>query len=134
MKVIFKHRWNKIIALVSFGVIIAAGVLYAMAHFFEVGTFEFILVAVAFMFIGDFIVAWNNERAIEQGKVELHNCILGKEATVIAPFLPVDNGYKGKVSLSGERWAANSSVELIEGDTVRVLGREGLVLLVERHE
>jgi membrane protein implicated in regulation of membrane protease activity len=133
MKTILNHRWSRFFAFTGIGVLVAAVLLYALAQFYDFGVLEFVLIAVVIIFISDIVLAWNNERAIQQGKVKLHNDILGKDATVIETFSPEDARFKGKVSLSGERWAANSSAALTEGEIVQVQAREGLVLSVERH-
>ena len=133
MKVILNHRWSRFFALTGFWVFLAVVLFYALAQFYDFGTLEFILIVVAFSVLSDFVLAWKNERAIEQGKVKLHNDILGKEATVVETFSPADAHFKGKVSLSGERWTANSSKALTKGEVVKVQAREGLVLSVERH-
>ena len=133
MKAILNHRWSSFFVFTGIGVLVAAVLLYALAQFYDFGTLEFILIAVVITLLSDFVLAWNNERAIQQGKVELHNDILRKDATVIETFSPADACFKGKVSLSGERWAANSSVPLTKGEIVQIQAREGLVLSVERH-
>lgn len=133
MKAILNHRWSRFFVFTGIGVLVAAVLLYALAQFYDFGTLEFILIAVVITLLSDFVLAWNNERAIQQGKVELYNDILRKDATVIETFSPADARFKGKVSLSGERWAANSSVALTKGEIVQIQAREGLVLSVERH-
>lgn len=133
MKFIINHRWSRFFILAGLGVLVAAAILYALAQFYDIGTLEVMLVVVGIIFLGDFVLAWNNERAIQQGKVELKNDILRKEATVIETFSPADTGFRGNVFLGGERWLANSSVALAKGEIVQVQAREGLVLSVERH-
>jgi len=133
MKPILNHKWSRFFVFTGIGVLVAAILLYALAQFYDFGVIEFILIAVFIIFLSDFVLAWNNERAIQQGKVKLHNAILGKDATVIETFSPADTYFEGNVSLSGERWAANSSAALTKGEIVQVQAREGLVLSVERH-
>lgn len=133
MKVILSNRWLRFVVPLGLGVLVGVVILFTLSRFYDFGTLEFVLIAVVITFLGDFVIAWNNERAIQQGKVKLHNDILGQEATVIESFSPTNSGFRGKVALSGERWAASSSAALTEGETVQVRAREGLVLSVERH-
>jgi membrane protein implicated in regulation of membrane protease activity len=133
MKAILNHRWSRFIVFTGIGLLVAAVLLYALAQLYDFGVLEFVLIAIVIILISDFVLACNNERAIQQGKVKLHNDILGKDATVIEAFSPQDARFMGKVSLSGERWTANSSAALTEGEIVQVQAREGLVLSVERH-
>ena len=133
MKVILSNKWLRFVVLLGLGIMVGAIILFMLSRFYNFGTLEFVLIAVAITLLGDFVVAWNNERAIQQGKVKLHNDILGQAATVIESFSSTDSGFRGKVALSGERWAANSSAPLTEGETVQVRAREGLVLSVERN-
>lgn len=52
--------------------------------------------------------------------------LIGREATVIAPCRP-----EGQVRLDGEIWQARCAAGAGTGDAVRVVGREGLLLVVE---
>lgn len=52
--------------------------------------------------------------------------LIGRAATVVSPCRP-----EGQVQLSGEIWAARCEGGAATGDTVTVVGRDGLVLLVE---
>jgi membrane-bound ClpP family serine protease len=131
MNSILSNRGFRLVILLGIGVVVGATILYALSRFYDFGTLEFVLIAIVITVVGDIIYAWNNERAIQQGKVKLHNDILGLEATVIEAFSPAQAGFRGKVTLRGERWAANSSKPLSEGETVHVQSREGMVLSVE---
>jgi membrane-bound ClpP family serine protease len=132
MKDIFNNRWARFFVIAGLGVLLSAVLVYVLVVFYDVGALELILIAVTVNLIGDFVFAWKNERAIQQGKVKLHNDMSGREATVLETFIRKDTDFRGKVSLSGERWTARSTVELAEGEIVKVRGREGLVLSVER--
>lgn len=132
MKPILNHKCSRFFVFTGIGVLVAAILLYALAQFYDFDVLEFILMTVVIIFLSDIFLAWNNERAIQQGKVKLHNAILGKDAIVLETFSPADTCFKGNVSLSGERWAANSSAALAKGEIVQVQAREGLVLSVER--
>ena len=72
MKAILNHRWSRFFVFTGIGVLVAAVLLYALAQFYDFSVFEFVLIAVAIIFISDFVLAWNNERAIQQGKIKLH--------------------------------------------------------------
>jgi membrane protein implicated in regulation of membrane protease activity len=53
--------------------------------------------------------------------------LLGRDAVVLSPCRPA-----GQVRLDGEIWAASCAAGADPGDTVRVVGRNRLVLVVER--
>ena len=53
--------------------------------------------------------------------------MVGAEALVVEPCRPL-----GRVRLQGELWAARCAEGADAGDTVRVLGLDGLTLVVER--
>ena len=128
-----KRRY-KFLIFAGVGASAATVLLYVLAKTYDFGVLEFVFVAVLILVVSDFVLAWVSERAIQQGKINLHNEILGKEVTVIEPFAPADARFKGSVSLGGERWSANSSAALTKGEIVWVQAREGLVLSVERQE
>jgi membrane protein implicated in regulation of membrane protease activity len=53
--------------------------------------------------------------------------LVGREAEVLSDCRP-----DGQVRLNGEIWDARCVAGAAEGETVRVVGRKGLTLLVER--
>jgi len=53
--------------------------------------------------------------------------LVGKEAEVLAPCRPI-----GQVRIGGEIWQARCEAGADTGETVRVVGLNGLTLLVER--
>ena len=53
--------------------------------------------------------------------------LIGKSGRVVTPCRPV-----GQVSVAGELWQARCEAGADEGDTVTVVGRDGLLLTVER--
>jgi membrane protein implicated in regulation of membrane protease activity len=55
--------------------------------------------------------------------------MIGADAEVLSALRP-----EGQVRLGGEIWDARSSMGADPGETVRVIGRRGLTLLVERKE
>jgi membrane protein implicated in regulation of membrane protease activity len=52
--------------------------------------------------------------------------LIGRDAVVISPCRP-----SGQVRLDGEIWEARSDAGAMAGETVRVIGRDGLTLIVE---
>jgi len=52
--------------------------------------------------------------------------LIGKEASVITPCRP-----NGQVRVNGEIWEARCAAGASSGDTVRVVGLDGLTLIVE---
>jgi membrane-bound serine protease (ClpP class) len=52
--------------------------------------------------------------------------LLGRTASVIRALDP-----EGQVKIDGEIWAARASTPAAVGDTVRIVGRDNLVLVVE---
>jgi membrane-bound serine protease (ClpP class) len=53
--------------------------------------------------------------------------LIGSKAKVVSPCRP-----DGQVQLSGEIWEARCAAGADPGETVRVVGRRGLTLVVER--
>jgi membrane-bound serine protease (ClpP class) len=53
--------------------------------------------------------------------------LIGRRARVVAACRPL-----GQVVLDGERWEARCEEGAGTGETVRIVGRDGLLLLVER--
>ena len=60
---------------------------------------------------------------------ELADEFLGRTCSVIEPILPGPNG--GKVYFKGTTWKAVANVEIPAGNTVRIIGKDSIVLLVE---
>jgi membrane-bound ClpP family serine protease len=56
---------------------------------------------------------------------------IGREAQAKTDFVFQDGQYSGKVYLEGEWWQARSSAPIKQGETCRILRREGLTLIVE---
>jgi len=65
---------------------------------------------------------WSRRRRAQVGAETL----IGAHATVVAACTP-----EGKVRVRGELWRARCDAGAGEGDEVRVVGREGLTLVVE---
>jgi membrane-bound serine protease (ClpP class) len=65
---------------------------------------------------------WSRRRRAQVGAETL----LGARATVTAPCVPF-----GQVRVKGELWRARCDAGVTEGTHVRVVGRDGLTLLVE---
>jgi membrane-bound serine protease (ClpP class) len=76
------------------------------------------------LFLGE-LGFWN--RTVRgKRKVVGADTLIGSQATVTATCRPT-----GQVRVSGEIWEARCAAGADPGDTVRVVGREGLALLVE---
>ena len=76
------------------------------------------------LFVGE-ILFWNRTVRRRRAAVGAET-LIGETATVLSPCRP-----DGQVRLSGEIWDARCPSGADSGDTVRVVGREGLKLLVE---
>ncbi|MGZ4256814.1 MAG: NfeD family protein [Gaiellaceae bacterium] len=71
------------------------------------------------------LLAWNRT-VKKRRRVVGAETLIGRDATVSTPCNP-----SGQVRLNGEIWEARATAAAAEGDTVRVVGRDGLTLLVE---
>src|SRR3954462_14754324 len=71
------------------------------------------------------LLAWNRTVKRRRRVVGVET-LIGKDAIVSAPCHP-----GGQVRLEGEIWEARCDKGADPGDTVRVVGRDGLTLLVE---
>jgi inner membrane protein len=60
---------------------------------------------------------------------ELTDEFLGRTCSVTVPILPGPAG--GKVNFKGTTWKALANVEIPAGETVRIIGKDSIVLLVE---
>jgi membrane protein implicated in regulation of membrane protease activity len=72
------------------------------------------------------LVFWSRTVRRKPVAVGAHT-LVGREARVISPCRP-----EGQVQLDGEIWQARCAGGAEEGDNVRVVARERLVLVVER--
>ena len=71
------------------------------------------------------LFAWN--RTVKHRKKAVGaQTLIGKDAVVTTPCRPV-----GQVRLDGEIWEARCDAGASPGDRVRVIGRDGLTLVVE---
>ena len=71
------------------------------------------------------LFAWN--RTVKHRKKAVGaQTLIGKDAVVTTPCRPV-----GQVRLDGEIWEARCDAGASQGDRVRVIGRDGLTLVVE---
>ncbi len=71
------------------------------------------------------LLAWNRTVKHRRRVVGVQT-LIGKDATVTEPCRP-----SGQVRLAGEIWAARCDQGADPGDTVRVVGRDDLTLVVE---
>jgi membrane-bound serine protease (ClpP class) len=81
------------------------------------------LVAIPLWFIE--LLAWNRT-VRHKRKVVGAQTLIGRNATVTEPCRPT-----GQVRLDGEIWEARCDAGADPGDTVRVVGRDELTLVVE---
>jgi membrane protein implicated in regulation of membrane protease activity len=72
------------------------------------------------------LFAWNRTMRGRRQVVGAQ-ALIGAEATVLEPCRP-----KGQVRVNGEIWEARCEDGADRGETVRIVGRDALVLLVER--
>ena len=82
------------------------------------------LVAIPLWFVE--LLAWNRTVKHRRRAVGAQT-LIGKDATVTEPCRP-----SGQVRLNGEIWGARCDEGADPGDTVRVVGRDKLTLVVER--
>jgi membrane protein implicated in regulation of membrane protease activity len=82
------------------------------------------LVAIPLWFVE--LLAWNRTVKNRRRAVGAQT-LIGKDATVTEPCRP-----SGQVRLNGEIWGARCDEGADPGDTVRVVGRDNLTLVVER--
>ena len=76
------------------------------------------------VFVGE-VLFWN--RKVRSGRKAVGaQTLIGTEATVVSACHP-----GGQVRIGGEIWAARCSAGADLGETVTVVGRDGLTLLVE---
>jgi membrane protein implicated in regulation of membrane protease activity len=71
------------------------------------------------------LFAWNRTVKHRRKAVGAQT-LIGKQAVVSTPCRPV-----GQVRLNGEIWEARCAAGASTGDRVRVIGRDGLTLVVE---
>ncbi len=71
------------------------------------------------------LMAWNRTVKHRRKAVGAQT-LIGKDAVVSMPCRPV-----GQVRLDGEIWEARCDAGASQGDRVRVIGRDGLTLVVE---
>lgn len=71
------------------------------------------------------LFAWNRTVKHRRKAVGAQT-LIGKQAVVSTPCRPV-----GQVRLNGEIWEARCAAGASPGDRVRVIGRDGLTLVVE---
>jgi len=82
------------------------------------------LIAIPLWFVE--LLAWNRTVKHRRRAVGAQT-LIGKDATVTEPCRP-----SGQVRLNGEIWGARCDEGADPGDTVRVVGRDNLTLVVER--
>jgi membrane-bound serine protease (ClpP class) len=73
-----------------------------------------------------FELAYWNRTARNRRRIVGAQTLIGRTASVISALQP-----EGQVKVDGEIWAARASAGAGVGDTVRIVGRDNLVLVVE---
>ena len=101
-------------------ILVALVLLFALPHPWNVVGFAAGLAC----FAGE-VVFWHRTVRGRRAAVGAQTMI-GESATVVSPCRPT-----GQVRLSGEIWAARCEGGADPGDTVEVVAREGLTLVVE---
>jgi membrane-bound serine protease (ClpP class) len=76
------------------------------------------------LFVVEVVFWWRRVRGLPVGAGA--ETLIGADARVLSPCHPV-----GEVAVAGERWQARCDAGADRGETVTVVGREGLVLTVE---
>jgi membrane protein implicated in regulation of membrane protease activity len=94
--------------------------------FFLPGPWNFIGFAVCVALFFPELFAWNRSMRGRRQVVGAQ-ALIGAEGTVVEPCRP-----SGQVRVAGEIWAARCEDGADPGETVRVVGRKDLVLLVDR--
>lgn len=69
------------------------------------------------------LIWWSKRRRVQVGS----EALVGRWATVVTPLRP-----DGQVRIDGELWQAQCEEGAEAGDAVRILGLEGLTLVVHR--
>jgi membrane-bound ClpP family serine protease len=101
-------------------------------RFEQPGILDIALIILFYSALSDAFLAWENERAIAEGRSKLFNEIVGESAVVETSFSAQGSQFQGKVKLGLARWSANSDRPLLAGEKVRISARQGLLLQVER--
>ena len=117
--------------------VIGGGAIFLLYALTNLGFVSILVVGVALIFLGDLLLAVYMEAvaptgvSVGPGEKLRNSDVPAEEATVIADF---DDAGCGRVSIRGETWRAMQSSEtqesLTQGARVRVIRRDGLILIV----
>ncbi len=117
--------------------VIGGGAIFLLYALTNLGFVSILAVGVALIFLGDLLLAVYMEAvaptrvSVGPGEKLRNSDEPAEEATVVADF---DDAGRGRVSIRGETWRAMQSFEaqepLTQGARVRVVGRDGLILIV----
>lgn len=99
--------------------------------FEQPGILDILLIVLLYSGLSDALMAWENERAIAEGKSKLFNEIIGESAVVEESFSAQGRHFQGNVKLGLARWSAHSEKPLRAGEKVRISARRRLLLEVE---
>ncbi|MGD8339418.1 MAG: NfeD family protein [Gammaproteobacteria bacterium] len=92
-----------------------------------------LLAYLALAFASDWILAWHNEKHVEENPHLLKNDAVGETVTVSGNFEASSGAARGLVVLHGVTWKAYCSESHVpkDGDVMVVRDREGLTLVVQ---
>lgn len=117
---------------VFFCMCLAIGAIFAAlaAYLFNLNLIE-ILVFVVISILSLYFVRPFFKKMIKKLKTVESNvdALIGAEAVVISKITPLNPGF---VKILGEGWRAEASVEILEGETVKVKSLDGTTLTVEK--
>lgn len=128
-----QRQWTIWLVGGASGALVGGIVIYLLRYYWNVGVIESIACLLLFMFLGDWLLAWQNHRAEKAGVLRFWNRPTAETAVVVRDFAPAPDGrYRGKVGFHGEVWSAVGVAPLRENDRVRIRHRRRLELEVER--
>lgn len=130
-KAVANRHWGKLVAVLGVSAGLALLLILGLNTLFEFGPIGWLLAMFVMVGLNDFVMAWDNERAIKGGRIKLWNEIVGESVLVAETFAPGPENYKGFVKFGMECWAAESSVALSKGAKAKIVARKGLLLHVE---
>jgi membrane-bound ClpP family serine protease len=131
-KLLFQPGWISLLVNTLLGMVLGVVVMLLVAWLFALGVVEFIVGVIAVSVVTDFAMVWFQERAIAQGRLTLHNDIIGRHGLVTGRFVAHGDVYRGTVTLGHERWNATSKEALQAGEGIIIVARDGLLVRVAR--
>lgn len=100
----------------------------------RLGAIVALALVVAWLLVGDFLLALSDERAVRRNPHDNRVSDVGRTVRVLEDFTRRSGGSSGKVSLAGETWKARSRDGTLHraGEELVVIEIERLVLVVAR--